>query len=166
MSLGQSLVQQLRDFLSQEKDSKGGVAPNNFETVIAKIALHLKISDFDRLSFMIEEIVLQNTTNHFSIEQLKQRADRLIGRVTYLLEDFQLVEMDGHSGRVQLRSRAPQKDDRYLSFYEMLLSGDGRISLRRYKHDQESQLRSATPMHFTEELLVKLLNDFFDIVLN
>ncbi len=166
MSLGQSLVQQLRDFLLPEKDSKRGVAPYHFETVIEKIALHLKISDFDRLSFMIEEIVLQSSNNHFAVEQLKQRADRLISKVTYLLEDFHLVEMDSHSGQVQLRSQAPQKDDRYLSFYEILLSSDGRISLRRYKHDRESQLRSATPMHFTEELLVKLLNDFFDVVLN
>lgn len=90
--------------------------------------------------------------------ELKEFADQLAGRLTYLLEPICTIEADPDT--VQLRSQPPSIniEDRSRSYFE-LLARPGRLRLVRY-HKQVGQPREQTTMQLTHEVLARLLWDF------
>ncbi|MEX2141889.1 MAG: hypothetical protein WD894_21670 [Pirellulales bacterium] len=90
---------------------------------------------------------------------LKQVADRLSHRLTYLLEPITAVEVDANQCAVQLRSNPPQKDDNGTSYYELLVKRGGLISLSRFKKEPR-EVRCLVPAHVTREVFLRLVDDF------
>ena len=90
---------------------------------------------------------------------LKQVADRLSHRLTYLLEPITAVEVDADQCAVQLRSNPPQKDDNGTSYYELLVKKGGLISLSRFKKEPRD-VRRLVPAHVTREVFLRLVDDF------
>lgn len=93
------------------------------------------------------------------VETLKQVADRLSHRLTYLLEPISAVEVDADQCAVQLRSNPPQKDDNGTSYYELLVKKGGLISLSRFKKEPR-EVRRMVPAHVTREVFLRLVDDF------
>jgi hypothetical protein len=93
------------------------------------------------------------------VETLKQVADRLSHRLTYLLEPITAVEVDADQCAVQLRSNPPQRDDNGTSYYELLLKKGGLISLSRYNKEPR-EVRRLVPAHVTREVFLRLVDDF------
>ena len=93
------------------------------------------------------------------VEALKQVADRLSHRLTYLLEPITAVEVDADQCAVQLRSNPPQKDDSGASYYELLVKKGGLISLSRFKKEPR-EVRRLVPAHVTREVFLRLVDDF------
>ncbi|HMP03866.1 MAG TPA: hypothetical protein PKC45_15340 [Gemmatales bacterium] len=89
---------------------------------------------------------------------LRDRSQTLAGRVTGLLEPLQVIEVDAGQGAAQLRSQSPaaRGDDR--AYYELMLEGDGRATLRRYLGHADAP-RSPTPFTITRDALAKLITD-------
>ena len=90
---------------------------------------------------------------------LKQVADQLSRRLTYLLEPITSVEIDADQCVVQLRSNPPQKDDAGTSYYELLVKKGGLVSLCRYQK-QPGDVRRRVPAHVTREVFLRLVDDF------
>ena len=65
-------------------------------------------------------------------DELKTVAESLAGRLSYLLEAVSTVEFDAEQCVVQMRSSPPQKDEDATSYYELLASRGGHLSLKRY----------------------------------
>jgi hypothetical protein len=93
------------------------------------------------------------------VASLKQVADRLAQRLTYLLEPITAVEVDADGCAVQLRSNPPQKDDNGASYYELLVKKGGLISLCRYKKEP-CETRQLIPAQVTREVFLRLVDDF------
>jgi hypothetical protein len=93
------------------------------------------------------------------VDTLKQVADRLSHRLTYLLEPITAVEVDADQCAVQLRSNPPQKDDNATSYYELLVKRGGLISLSRFKK-QRGEVRQPVSAHVTREVFLRLVDDF------
>jgi hypothetical protein len=93
------------------------------------------------------------------VDSLKQAADRLSHRLTYLLEPITAVEVDTDQCAVQLRSNPPQKDDNGTSYYELLVKKGGLISLSRFKKEPRD-VRRPVPAHVTREVFLRLVDDF------
>jgi hypothetical protein len=93
------------------------------------------------------------------VETLKQVADRLSHRLTYLLEPITAVEVDADQCAVQLRSNPPQRDDNGTSYYELLLKKGGLISLSRYNKEPR-EVRRLVPAQVTREVFLRLVDDF------
>ena len=93
------------------------------------------------------------------VDVLKQVADRLSHRLTYLLEPITAVEVDANQCAVQLRSNPPQKDDNGTSYYELLVKKGGLISLSRFKKEPRD-VRRLVPAHVTREVFLRLVDDF------
>jgi hypothetical protein len=93
------------------------------------------------------------------VQTLKQVADRLSHRLTYLLEPITAVEVDADQCAVQLRSNPPQKDDNGTSYYELLVKKGGLISLSRFKKEPR-EVRRLVPAHVTREVFLRLVDDF------
>ena len=89
---------------------------------------------------------------------LKIKAEQLSARLTYLLEPISPIEIDSQGCVVQLRSNPPQKETDCTSYYELLLSRGGEISLCRYTR-AVGQERKPIPAQVTREVLVRLAGD-------
>ena len=117
------------------------------------VALDSLACAFTRLSLAASSL------SAMSVDELKQTAERLSSRLTYLLEPISPIEIDAHGCVVQLRSHPPQKDTDGTSYYELLVSRAGEISLCRYAR-ASGQVRQIIPAHVTREVLCRLAADF------
>ncbi len=93
------------------------------------------------------------------VDVLKQVADRLSHRLTYLLEPITAVEVDSNQCAIQLRSNPPQRDDNATSYYELLVKKGGLISLCRYTKAPR-EVRQPIPANVTREVFLRLVDDF------
>ncbi len=98
-----------------------------------------------------------------SSDGLKQVAENLSLRLTYLLEPISPIETDAEGCTVQLRSNPPQKDADSTSYYELLVSRGGELSLCRYTRAAQSA-RTIVPAQITREVLLRLAGDFAAVV--
>jgi hypothetical protein len=93
------------------------------------------------------------------LDRLKQTAERLSSRLTYLLEPISPIEIDAQGCVVQLRSNPPHKETDRTSYYELLVSRSGELSLARYARIP-GQPRQSIPAQVTREVLARLVADF------
>lgn len=92
-----------------------------------------------------------------SIDDLKQVADQLAQRVTYLLEPIQPVEVDRDQCVVQLRSKPPRQGDDGSRYYEVL-ARRGELVLARWQQPRGAA-RQVIPADVTREVFVHLATD-------
>jgi hypothetical protein len=93
------------------------------------------------------------------ISGLKHTAEQLSARLTYLLEPISPIETDPEGCTVQMRSKPPQQEENRTSYYELLVSRSGKISLSRYTRSA-GQSRQVVPAAVTREVLLRLAGDF------
>lgn len=94
-----------------------------------------------------------------STDELQQLAADLSARLTYLLEPISPIETDSEGCVVQMRSNPPQKDADRTSYYELLVSRSGELSLARYSRAAGGP-REVIPAQVTREVLERLVDDF------
>jgi hypothetical protein len=94
-----------------------------------------------------------------TLAKVRDVAEKLSRRLTYLLEPISPVETDALGCLVQMRSNPPAKDEDGTSYYELLVSQRGNLSLCRYKRTAGSP-RTTVPAHVTREVLLRLVGDF------
>lgn len=90
---------------------------------------------------------------------VKQVAEELTGKITYLLEPIQPIETDDEACVVQLRSTRPEQREGALTYYELLVKTGGSISLNRYEKSSGA-LRREVAMSLTKEVVRRLAEDF------
>ena len=90
-----------------------------------------------------------------SLDELKQRSNRLCAKLSYLLEPIALIESDADTCTTQLRSSPPAQEDDQTFYYEILMRRGGIISLQRYQK-QSGDMRQNVPATLTQEVLVRL----------
>ena len=95
-----------------------------------------------------------------SIDQLKDVADALSKRLSYLLEAISPIEVDIDECIVQMRSNPPQKDDDGTRYYELTVSRR-EIHLCRYAKTP-GQPRDVVSANVTREVFERLGEDFID----
>ena len=117
------------------------------------VALDTMACAFTRLSLSAPALA------GLSTDGLKQTAERLSARLTYLLEPISPIELDSQGCVVQMRSTPPHKDSDRTSYYELLVSRVGELSLVRYTR-VGSEPREVIPAQVTREVLVRLASDF------
>lgn len=121
------------------------------------VALDSLACAFDRFMLTCERL-----KTHTPV-QLGQVAEKLSKRLTYLLEPISPIEIDSEGCVVQMRSSPPQRLEDRTSYYELLISRHGEMSLRRYT-SIPGQLRSMIPAQVTREVLLRLVGDFSAVV--
>ncbi len=92
-------------------------------------------------------------------ERLSQIGTLLSQQLTYLMEPISPIELDADACVVQLRSNPPQRDDDGRSYYELLVSRGGHVSLKRYRKEAGAT-RQGIVATLTREVLVRLVGDF------
>jgi len=97
---------------------------------------------------------------------LREWADALSQRLTYLLENLGPIEIDEKSSQVLIRSTPPDRNPAGTQFYEVLLSAqtNGTFFLRRYRSESGQPGRESVDIHLTHETLRKLVTDLVDTI--
>lgn len=91
---------------------------------------------------------------------LKAYAERIVQRVTGLLEPLCVLEVDEGRNVALLRSQQPGQrgDERF--YYEVLLEGEGSAVLRRYQAPRAAEpRRQQVAFTLTHETIAKLVGD-------
>jgi hypothetical protein len=80
-------------------------------------------------------------------------------RISGLMEPLKVIEVDSVGKQAQLRSESPLERGDKRFYYELLLSGLGVATLRRYQTDSGNGKRAQTTFALTHEALAKLAGD-------
>lgn len=86
-------------------------------------------------------------------------ADRVAGRITYLLEKIAIIEVDAASGSALLRSARPERRGEARAYYEVVLTIPGTLTLTRYRYHQGEAKRVEIPCNLTLEVFERLVDD-------
>jgi hypothetical protein len=98
------------------------------------------------------------------LAQLRPLAESLGKRLSYLLEDVQLLEVDREVNRILMRSVPPLQDAEGASYYELLI-GRGEMRLCRYQKTPGTA-RRVIPAKVTREVLQRIAADLVAVVAN
>ena len=90
----------------------------------------------------------------------------MTSKITYLLEELMIIEEDPVGLKVQLRSKISDESENSHSYFEVILFGDGTISIDRYEIDSEQSQRKNTPFSLTYDVFEKIINDIHDCFFN
>ena len=86
-------------------------------------------------------------------------------RITYLLENFKLIELDKMNHRAQLRSYPPYDTEDGKYFYEIIIENANEIFFQRFAYSYEHKRYEKVVSDFTREAFVRLIQDLTEILL-
>ena len=94
---------------------------------------------------------------------LRDWADRLAARLTYLMEPLVVIELDPIIGQAELRSQVPTPRPGVRSYYEVRLGRAHTLHLARIAFDEATRRRKPVPCQFTTEVLERLADDLVEL---
>lgn len=152
-----SLKQDFANDLASTNPFSGGCV--TLRAVEANRSLTCELVALDTLACAFDWLALHDDKlAGLGLDRLKQVADALSRRLTYLLEPITPIEVDPQQCTVQLRSNPPQTADDATCYYELLVKRSGEVSLCRYRA-APGALRERVPAHVTREVLLRLADD-------
>lgn len=157
-----SVVHEFMARMKERRDRSDGGLPRTIEVDDGVVRVHVRLLDEDRFTFLLDriEVVRLAPGPDGSVEnRVTAQAEFLPKRLTYLLEDLTVTELDHPHDRAQLRSTAPDLRDGASCFYEVILDQGRAVSLVRCRYDQTSGVKSTTPLVMTIEILGRVLDD-------
>ncbi|MEK7729912.1 MAG: hypothetical protein AAB354_16005 [candidate division KSB1 bacterium] len=138
------------------------------EQEVDGIHLKLEIQDTDKYGFLVRSIAARSTPLTHTTNDLKalltRQAAELEKRLTYLLENFRLLELDETKQVAQVRSHAPYRQDGAMHYYEILLAEGNALSFARYHYRGAHSQRETEPTYITKEALMRLVSDFAGVL--
>lgn len=152
--------------LSQELSNLVGLRSIQPQTVSLPttngVDMALDFTTVDSLSCAFQELRMH--VPHLagaSFAVLKQWAEDLSKRITYLLENLGPLEFDPTTQQVLIRSKSPDLRTGGARYYEILLQcqSGGRFFLRRFYSDPAQAGRDQVDLQMTHETLLKLVDD-------
>jgi hypothetical protein len=163
MKLGQKALEKLNairqiDNLPETGQDSGRM----IEETNDGLRLRVEIEDFDKFSCLVKTLGvtrLQAPPNMPLTELLLRQARDIERRISYLLENFRLVEVDEFNVLAQVRSVAPYKKNGDTFYYELLLQHGNSVTLTRYRKSATAEKREAVPFHLTPETFERLVDD-------
>jgi hypothetical protein len=125
----------------------------------------IKVSDLDKYSLFLKSLELKiSPASKYGLDELTKWAKAIVEQITYLRENLHILEQDARSTRVQLRSTAPKETDSAIAFYELILAGNGKITLVRCEFDKIQRTTGTVPFGLTKTVFDELIKDLTAIL--
>jgi hypothetical protein len=156
MTLGQAVMTALEE--AKQRGALGHLEDGRFSVQRDGAQVTLRIADFDRLGFLLNEVKVEWDVA-MSAAEAQACAERIAQRVTYLTEDLTLVEWTQPSANAMLRSAPQEMQGQRMDYFELRLCEGRALVLRRYHPCAEAPGRDEATFHLTTDLLTRLLND-------
>jgi len=137
--------------------------PATIHAAVGQVQIHCELLAVESIACAFAQLEVTNDTWRTApLDQVKRVAEALAGRLSYLLEPIRTIEADVDTCTVQMRSLPPrQAEDGTRAYYELQVSGGGRLSLCRYMKEPD-QSRRTIPVQVTREVFSRLITDFVD----
>lgn len=165
MNLGNKTIERLKKVLNNQKQVKltGQDRYITFNEEIGTMQVKIEIEDFDKFSVVMRKLELTNLNEKFDdkspIEILMKRVDSIVNKVTYLLENLAVIEVDDVNSKVQIRSASPHRENGNLFYYEVILNSGGKVTFERFQQKVGDKQRVKIPFKLTKEVLERLITD-------
>ncbi|RMG69136.1 MAG: hypothetical protein D6715_00455 [Calditrichaeota bacterium] len=128
----------------------------------------VKFKDVDRYGIVLDYIAVSRGEPILDVDEinrrLSQQAEKVQKQITYLLEDFRLIELDRMNKRAQLRSYPPYEKENSKFFYEIVLDEGTRIHFQRYQYSREHKRYEKITSQLTLEIFERLVDDLASIL--
>ena len=161
MSIGKKLQEQLNSL----KGTAGDTDPNKLfstEAVQGNVIASIDVYDFDRFAYSIKMIEVSKVTDEKKaidvLDSLKNQAEDIVGKVSYLLEDLAVIEIDDVNNKALLRSAVPEIHGKEIRYYEVVINLGKRICMERFSYNSNEKNRKAIPFILTSEVLERVVN--------
>jgi hypothetical protein len=145
-----------RVYALRESEKSG----ERFKPVIetANLIWTLEIREIDKLGILLDHLEIKAKMIP-SLPPWKQ-SEILKNKITYLEEDFSVIEDDRSSRTIVLRSNLPRQLENTISYYEILLRGGDQLGFDRYEFDRITDQRQIRPANLARGTFERLLSDF------
>ena len=139
--------------------SLAAIGPHSLRLDIGDGRLEATLPQIDQLACSFEHFSYKvDKLANATLDQLKDIANALSKKLSYLLESISPIEIDDEACIVQMRSNPPQKDDDGTRYYELVVAR-GELTLCRYARPG-GQTASVVAAHVTREVFERLAEDF------
>lgn len=143
--------------------SLAATGPHTMRLDLSDGRLEATLTQIDQLACAFEHFAYKtDKLASATVDGLKDVANALSTRLSYLLESISPIEIDDDACIVQMRSNPPQTDDDGTRYYELVVSR-GELNLRRYSRPS-GQLRKIVSANVTREVFERLGEDFVAVV--
>ncbi|PYV44070.1 MAG: hypothetical protein DMG06_07975 [Acidobacteria bacterium] len=123
---------------------------------------NFKISDFDKLGLLILHLDIK--AKDTPALPLEKQSEVLKEKLTYLEEDFKLVEYDRNNRTVILRSNLFHRMENSVNYYEIVLKEGNQLSFDCYELDRTGGKRQICPTNLARATFERLLADFDNLL--
>jgi hypothetical protein len=139
--------------------SLGTIGPSTLRLDLGDGTLEAALTQIDQLACAFEHYSYKvDKLAGAKVDQLKDIANTLSKRLSYLLESISPIEIDDEACVVQMRSNPPQKDDDGTRYYELVVAR-GELTLCRFSR-VSGQTRAIVAANVTREVFERLAEDF------
>lgn len=161
----------LKKFLDEKDRFTETKVKNKFSILQHKedeFQFQIRFKDIDKYGIVLDYISISKATLIMDVDiinkKLESDSNEIQNKITYLLEDFKLIELDQMSKRAQLRSYPPYKEEDSKYFYEIVLDEANRIHFQRYQYSSNSKRYEKITSQLTLEIFERLINDLVSIL--
>lgn len=164
MNLGQKFLETLHAVRRTESLPKADT-DNGYviEAEMDSMRVTAEIQDFDKFSCILKTLVVRRAQAPPANAALKalllRQAAECERRISYLLENFRLLEVDEENYLAQVRSAAPHQKRDGKFYYEVLLQHGLGAAFARYRKARDAESRELVACHVTQEVLERLVDD-------
>ena len=134
------------------------------------IRVFVEFDDVDKIGVRMRRLHVENVKPFIDaaldVDRLRRQADEIVRRVSYLTEQIELIELDKRNGKAQVRSKLPRRENERTSFFEILLDGNYKLTLRRYEFSVEvsASRRIGIAFEVTHDIFNRLVSDFVAVL--
>jgi len=123
----------------------------------------VKFKDIDKYGIVLDYISISKATPIMDLDiinkKLESDSNKIQTKITYLLEDFKLIELDRMNKRAQLRSYPPYEEEDSKYYYEIVLDEANRVHFQRYQYSSSNKRYEKITCQLTLEIFERLIND-------
>jgi hypothetical protein len=124
-----------------------------------RLVLHLTASGPVGLAFESFDFTAPAPGRDWTPALAKAWGDRVVARVTYLMEPLVVLEQDALAGAVAIRSHAPTARGESRAYYEIQIGSAGGLHFARVAFDESVRRRRRVDCMMTREVLERLIDD-------
>lgn len=166
MSLGRKLAGGLKDL----KESSGAHPGGAIEAHESQCRARVQAREFDRLGVLLDEVEIWTTLPKPSADEagriVEKQAGRIEKKIGYLIECFRTIEFNRSESVLQMRSAKPLSDGPERQYFELILTGGWKATLRRYRGSEDDPGRQTVSMSLTMDVLERFVDDLSMILVD
>lgn len=168
MNFGKALSERLREEKSNALYTDSKKKLYYLQHQIEGFIFQIRFKEIEKFGILLDYLSVQCENPLMDVGVINQRLDdqaaEIQKRITFLLEDFKLIEIDHQNKKAQLRSYPPYSQENSKFYYEIVLDEGCSLHFQRYEFSREHRRYEKIISQLTIETFERLVNEFVGIL--